>query len=510
MFRMTSHKSAIIGWSGFVGQYLTQFFPESDLYNSRNIETLRGKNYNTIYFSAMPAEKWRINQNPRDDATVLSYFCELLTNVSCEEFILISTVDVLDCSIGQSEDGSIFAAHPYGHHRRELEHFIQKQFSKNIVIRLPGLFGKGLKKNIIYDLLNNNQLEKISLNSEFQWYNLENLKDDIEYCRINNIKLIQLVSVPIKTCSIVERFFTDKLSHCRGTNIVKYQLITNYILREKETVLEEISRYIEWYQNLKKIVKRLAVSNIAWIPEQFPDVDKILKRYDINKIEMAFTTLRPWDKWDDIFISNILKDNYNYPSCQSILYNTGIEIFKQQSRFIEHYKQVLILCSKLGISKLVFGSPTGRHIYDVSIEDRILLFHCLGEESNIHGVTLCIEPNSTKYGCTWLTNLAETHEFVNSVAHPNVKINFDFGNYIMENDSTQITKEIVSNIGNVQISAPFLGGIDSSLYDPYAAIWRALVTANYDGGISIEMRKSSMGGIIESCDRVVELLCLNI
>jgi sugar phosphate isomerase/epimerase len=507
---METPKSAIIGWSGFVGQYLTHFFPESDLYNSVNIEELRGKTYNTIYFSAMPAEKWKINQNPTDDVKLLSYFYDLLSDVSCEKFILISTVDVLDCTISQSEDGSIFAEHPYGQNRRMLEEFIQKRFTTHIILRLPGLFGKGLKKNVIYDLLHNNQLENICLDSEFQWYSLEHLKDDIEYCRLNNIQLIQPVSVPIKTSSIIERFFPDKLSYCKGTRIVKYQLETFYLLRADDTVLDEIGRYIEWYQCARRVVKQMAVSNIAWKPEQFRDVDKILKRYDINQIEMAFTTLRSWADWDDEFISEVRKNHYIYPSCQSILYDTGIEIFKEQSRFIEHYKSVLELCSKLGISRIVFGSPTGRHIYSSTEAERVSLFRHLGDESSAYGVTLCIEPNSSKYGCTWLTNLEETFGFVRIVGHPNIKINFDFGNYIMENDSTTITTEIVSHIRNVQISSPFLGSIDSSLYDPYVAIWRALVTAGYDGGISLEMRKSNMGTFIESCGRVVEILTCSI
>ncbi|NDE14530.1 hypothetical protein EBZ80_06320 [bacterium] len=507
---MTTPTSAIVGWSGFVGQYLTQFFPESDLYNSGNIETLRRKTYDTIYFSAMPAEKWKINQNPTDDATVLSYFCELLTSVSCEEFILISTVDVLDCTIGQYEDGAIFAEHPYGRHRRALEDFVQKHFSKHIILRLPGLFGKGLKKNIIYDLLHDNQLEQICLDSAFQWYNLENLKDDIEYCRRNRIQLIQLVSTPIRTSNIVSNFFPDKLSLCKGTRIVKYQLETYFPLRVCEIILDEIGRYIEWYQRTHRVVKRLAISNIAWTPEQFHDINKILKRYDINQIEMAFTTLRPWAEWDDTFISFVRKNGYSYPSCQSILYNTGIEIFKEQTQFIEHYNCVLELCSKLGISRIVLGSPTGRHIYDTTEEERVLLFRRLGRESSVYGVTLCIEPNSTKYGCTWLTTLAETYAFVSSVAHPNVRINFDFGNYIMENDSTPISAAIVSNVGNVQISAPFLGPIDSSYCESYTAILSFLETAGYNSGISLEMRSSTMGKIIESCDKIVEILSLTI
>lgn len=43
------------------------------------------------------------------------------------------------------------------------EEFCEKQFSKCHVIRLPALFGLGIKKNYLYDMLNNRLLHTIHM-----------------------------------------------------------------------------------------------------------------------------------------------------------------------------------------------------------------------------------------------------------------------------------------------------------------------------------------------------------
>ena len=41
----------------------------------------------------------------------------------------------------------------YGRNRYYVEKFVNSHFANCTIIRLPSLFGKGLKKNFIYDLL---------------------------------------------------------------------------------------------------------------------------------------------------------------------------------------------------------------------------------------------------------------------------------------------------------------------------------------------------------------------
>jgi hypothetical protein len=78
------------------------------------------------------------------------------------------------------------------------------------VIRLPGLFGRGLKKNVIYDLLNHNCLEMINPESSFQYYDLSNICADIEKVVSSNIHLVNLFTEPVATQTIIDRFFADQ------------------------------------------------------------------------------------------------------------------------------------------------------------------------------------------------------------------------------------------------------------------------------------------------------------
>jgi hypothetical protein len=59
-----------------------------------------------------------------------------------------------------------------------------------------------------------------------------------------------------------------------------------------------------------------------------------------------------------------------------------------------------------------------------------------------------------------MTTFAETYEFVKTLNHPNIKLNIDTGNLIMENETLPSIFDI-SLIGHVQISFPFLSNWDS-------------------------------------------------
>ena len=60
-------KTAIVGYTGFVGNTLCQKTKFSDCYNRTNIEKIQGKEYNIVFCAGAPSAKWIANQNPQQD-----------------------------------------------------------------------------------------------------------------------------------------------------------------------------------------------------------------------------------------------------------------------------------------------------------------------------------------------------------------------------------------------------------------------------------------------------------
>src|SRR6266404_4607236 len=152
--------SALIGHTGTVGGSLLDATSFTDLYNSANVAALAGRGYDLMVCSGAPASKWKANQDPAADLANLQALMTALNEVSVEQFILISTVDVFARPVQVDEASPVRSmdVDPYGRHRRLLEEFVQARFSGAMIVRLPGLFGKRLKKNFIYDLLHGNAL----------------------------------------------------------------------------------------------------------------------------------------------------------------------------------------------------------------------------------------------------------------------------------------------------------------------------------------------------------------
>jgi hypothetical protein len=96
--------------------------------------------------------------------------------------------------------------HAYGRHRRRLEQIVASRFEACIV-RLVGLFGPGLKKNVIYDFLHQNQIDRINSRSVFQFYDLRRLWRDITIAIDNELPLVHLPTEPVSVAEVARAGF---------------------------------------------------------------------------------------------------------------------------------------------------------------------------------------------------------------------------------------------------------------------------------------------------------------
>lgn len=200
---------ALIGSSGFVGGNLLRQRPFEALYRSTNIAEIAGRSFGTVVCAGAPAEKWKANREPDRDRESLGRLREALDRVEAEQLILISTVDVFGSPIEVDEDSEVATEglHPYGLHRYELEQFVRGRFPNALIVRLPGLFGTGLKKNIVYDFLHGNAVDRIHSESRFQFYGLDRLWADIRTAQDFGLKLVHLTTAPVSVADVARHAF---------------------------------------------------------------------------------------------------------------------------------------------------------------------------------------------------------------------------------------------------------------------------------------------------------------
>lgn len=221
---------ALVGYTGFVGSNLLRQSHFDDLYHSRNIHEIRGKSYDTLFCAGAPAVKWLANKEPEADLANIKGLIEELNHCETRRVVLISTVDVYKYPIEVDEETRIEIEYldAYGKHRFLLEQFVQDHFSNVHIVRLPGLFGKGLKKNIIYDFMHNNALDIIRSDNVFQFYDLERLYKDIEIVMRENLRVVNFATEPVSVSDLAWNVFGKKFEQIPDKPRVLYDMRSKY------------------------------------------------------------------------------------------------------------------------------------------------------------------------------------------------------------------------------------------------------------------------------------------
>jgi dTDP-4-dehydrorhamnose reductase len=222
--------NALIGFSGFVGSTLLKQTPFESLYRSTNIGEIEGKTFDTVACAGAPAQKWIANRDPEADREKIEALIAHLKSISCETFVLISTVDVFKNPLGVDEGTPVdeYGLHAYGLHRRLVEKFVESHFPRHLIVRLPGVVGPGLRKNVIFDFLNENNLHAIESRGVFQFYPMVNLWYDIQVALRVGLKLVHLAAEPISVAEIAQAGFGKTFNQALANPPVTYDFQSKY------------------------------------------------------------------------------------------------------------------------------------------------------------------------------------------------------------------------------------------------------------------------------------------
>ncbi|MBF4694517.1 NAD-dependent epimerase/dehydratase family protein [Fusibacter ferrireducens] len=147
---------ALVGYTGFVGGVLCRSHAFDCLYNSKNIKEAYGTMPDLLVYCGVKAVKYIANQNPDADLQHIHETIENIKAIGAKKLILISTIDVYYAPNQMDEMTELKAdmhPEPYGRHRLMLEEWVMANVEEYHIVRLPGLFGHGIKKNFIYDMI---------------------------------------------------------------------------------------------------------------------------------------------------------------------------------------------------------------------------------------------------------------------------------------------------------------------------------------------------------------------
>ncbi len=147
---------ALVGYTGFVGSNLYESGDINAAYNSKNIEEAYGTEPDLLIYAGIRAEKYLANNAPEKDMELIKQAEENIAQINPKKLVLISTIDVFKIPKNVDENSVVDTKdlHAYGYNRYRLEAWVREKYQDALIVRLPGLFGKNLKKNFIYDYIN--------------------------------------------------------------------------------------------------------------------------------------------------------------------------------------------------------------------------------------------------------------------------------------------------------------------------------------------------------------------
>jgi len=245
---------------------------------------------------------------------------------------------------------------------------------------------------------------------------------------------------------------------------------------------------------------KLAISNIAWDPDEDEAVHALMQEYGVTGVEIAPTKI--WetpaqvDRQDALDYAGTWKERgIEISSMQALLFGRpDLTIFgsaETRRSTLDYLKDIIRLGALLGAKALVFGSPKNRLVGGMpraeAEEIACEFFHEIGVTAADYGTAFCIEPNPEDYGCDFVTTSRQGRELVSAVNHPGFCLHLDAAGMTMSHED--IGRELTDSVPGIchfHISEPGLKPVGTGSVD-HAMFARVLKERGYDRWYSIEM-----------------------
>jgi len=254
----------LVGNTGLIGTTLKKNIEFDFEFNSKNIHTFAATVPDgdcNLYLACLPATKWQVNQNILKDLNNIHDIINILKTKKYKKIYLFSTIDVYCDSLLKSNEkvSPTIENLSYGTNRYLFEKMVEiiLDYDKVAIYRLPALFSKDIKKNVLFDLLNNNNVDKINVNSVYQWYNLDYLYGDIifndEHYKHDLRYKFNMFAEGVDTKHIVNELFPEYSDIVCKKPLIIYDYCTNMdksgYLYSAEESFNQIKEFVNEYRS---------------------------------------------------------------------------------------------------------------------------------------------------------------------------------------------------------------------------------------------------------------------
>ncbi len=244
---------------------------------------------------------------------------------------------------------------------------------------------------------------------------------------------------------------------------------------------------------------QFSIANISFKDLGFASTLSFLKKHSICGIEVAPTlywqepVLLSKDQRLE-FKKTVSGEGLEVIGLFSLLYNqSGLQLFGEaQSRdnCLDYLKKTAELCFDLGAKILSFGAVSNRKKGDMELnraqEIAVVFFKELALYCESLGVTCCIEPIASQYGCDFITTADEGAELVRMVKKPNFGLLLDSGSMALNNED--ICGKIVQYkdiLYHFHANDPYLSPLSKDKIN-HPAITASLVEIGYSHWVTFE------------------------
>lgn len=252
---------------------------------------------------------------------------------------------------------------------------------------------------------------------------------------------------------------------------------------------------------------KLAVSNIAWLPEEDEAAYELLGEREGRFLEAAPIRLcpQPLSATAEAVaeaLARLRRHNLELVAFQALFFGIdGGRLFGSEAERTTMETCLQHLCGLAAATKaraLVFGAPALRRIpeelsREEAAEIALPFFTRAAQVAAELGVCICLEPNPPAYGTNYLTDLASAADTVRAIDSVGCRLQLDAGALALNGeDPHRAIDDYLDLIGHIHISQPMLADFSapSPVHRPLA---RALQRAGYTGPVSIEMKRASTG-----------------